>query len=149
MTDAARFRVSHSVKSRTDTVAKSVGNSILLSLLSGLILTAIYLAFSDGIIIVFGGTVNKETYNYSKEYFFWITLGLPFYIFGQAMNPVIRADGSPKFAMLSTLAGAVANIILDPVFIFGFRLGMMGAADILTAFITLAVIIKAYGKLRD
>ena len=44
------------------------------------------------------------------------------------MNTVIRADGSPKFAMLSTLAGAVANIILDPVFIFGFRLGMMGAA---------------------
>ena len=50
--------------------AKSVGNSIVLSLLSGLILTAIYLAFSDGIITVFGGTVNKETYNYSKEYFF-------------------------------------------------------------------------------
>ena len=57
-------------KSRGDTVAKSVGNSILLSLLSGLILTAISLAFSDGIITVFGGTVNKETYNYSKEYFF-------------------------------------------------------------------------------
>ena len=57
-------------KSRGDTAAKSVGNSILLSLLSGLILTAISLAFSDGIITVFGGTVNKETYNYSKEYFF-------------------------------------------------------------------------------
>lgn len=70
MTNAARFRVSHSVKSRSDTVAKSVGNSILLSFLSGLILTAIYLAFSDGIITVFGRTVNKETYNYSKEYFF-------------------------------------------------------------------------------
>lgn len=65
-------------KSRGDTAAKSVGNSILLSFLSGLILTAIYLAFSDGIITVFGGTVNKETYNYSKEYFFWITLGFPF-----------------------------------------------------------------------
>lgn len=57
-------------KSRGDTAAKSVGNSVLLSLLSGLILTAIYLAFSDGIITVFGRTVNKETYNYSKEYFF-------------------------------------------------------------------------------
>ena len=43
------------------------------------------------------------------------------------MNTVIRADGSPKFAILSTLAGAVANIILDPVFIFGFRLGSDGA----------------------
>ena len=44
------------------------------------------------------------------------------------MNPVIRADGSPKFAMLSTLAGAAANLVLDPIFIFGFRWGMMGAA---------------------
>ena len=49
-------------------------------------------------------------------------------MFGQAMNPIIRADGSPKFAMVSTLAGAVINIILDPVFIFGFKWGMMGAA---------------------
>lgn len=49
-------------------------------------------------------------------------------MFGQAMNPVIRADGSPKFAMASTLAGAGANIILDPIFIFGFKWGMMGAA---------------------
>ena len=44
------------------------------------------------------------------------------------MNPIIRADGSPKFAMVSTLAGAIANIILDPLFIFVFRWGMMGAA---------------------
>lgn len=49
-------------------------------------------------------------------------------MFGQAMNPVIRADGSPRFAMASTLAGTVTNMILDPVFIFGFRWGMMGAA---------------------
>lgn len=63
-----------------------------------------------------------------KNIFFWISLGIPFYMFGQAMNPVIRADGSPKFAMASTLAGAVINIILDPVFIFVFRWGMMGAA---------------------
>ena len=62
------------------------------------------------------------------EYFFYITLGVPFYMFGQAMNPIIRADGSPRFAMASTLAGAVINIILDPVFIFVFKWGMMGAA---------------------
>ena len=57
-----------------------------------------------------------------------ILLGIPFYMFGQAMNPVIRADGSPKFAMTSTLAGAVINVILDPIFIFGLKWGMMGAA---------------------
>lgn len=77
---------------------------------------------------MFGGTVNEETFRHSQEYFFYITLGIPFYMFGQAMNPVIRADGNPKFAMASTLAGAVINIILDPIFIFCFKWGMMGAA---------------------
>lgn len=106
----------------------SVGNSIVITIVSSLILCAVYLIFSDGIITVFGGTVNPETFRHSKEYFFWIATGIPFYMFGQAMNPVIRADGSPKFAMFSTLAGAVINMILDPVFIFVFRWGMMGAA---------------------
>lgn len=44
------------------------------------------------------------------------------------MNPIIRSDGSPKFAMISTVAGAVTNIILDPIFIFPMKMGMMGAA---------------------
>ena len=57
-----------------------------------------------------------------------LAAGIPFYMFGQAMNPIIRADGSPKFAMASTLAGAVINIILDPIFIFIFKWGMTGAA---------------------
>ena len=105
-----------------------MGNSILLAVVCGVILTIIYLAFSDQIIAMFGGTVNEETFRHSKEYFFWITLGIPFYMFEQAMNPVIRADGSPKFAMISTLAGAITNIILDPIFIFLFKWGMMGAA---------------------
>lgn len=76
----------------------------------------------------FGGSVNEETFRLSKEYFFYITLGVPFYMFGQALNPIIRSDGSPRFAMISTLAGALVNIILDPIFIFGFHWGMMGAA---------------------
>ncbi len=88
----------------------------------------LYLVFSEQIIAMFGGTVNEETLLNSREYFFYITLGIPFYMFGQAMNPIIRSDGSPKFAMISTLAGAVLNIVLDPVFIFVFRWGMMGAA---------------------
>jgi Na+-driven multidrug efflux pump len=49
-------------------------------------------------------------------------------MFGQAMNPIIRSDGSPRFAMVTTVLGAVVNIILDPLFIYGFRWGMMGAA---------------------
>ena len=107
---------------------KSIGSAVLLCVILSLILTAIYLFFQEQILTVFGGRVNDETFHHAKEYFFWITVGVPFYMSGQAMNPIIRSDGSPKFAMISTLAGAFANIILDPVFIFIFKWGMMGAA---------------------
>ena len=107
---------------------KSVGSVVVLSAASSLVLTALYLIFADAIISMFGGTVNEETFHYAQEYFFYISLGIPFYMFGQAMNPVIRADGDPRFAMISTLAGAVLNIILDPIFIFECKWGMMGAA---------------------
>ena len=106
----------------------TIGNAVTLSAASGIIVTALYLVFADTILAMFGGTVNDETFRQSQEYFFWITVGIPFYMFGQAMNPIIRSDGSPKFAMISTLAGAVFNIIFDPILIFGLRWGMMGAA---------------------
>ncbi|MDY2629667.1 MAG: MATE family efflux transporter [Lachnospiraceae bacterium] len=107
---------------------RSIGNSIILCIVCSLILTAVYLIFQEPILAMFGGTVNEGTFTNAKEYFFWITVGIPFYMFGQAMNPIIRSDGSPKFAMASTVAGAVINIILDPIFIFVFKWGMMGAA---------------------
>ena len=110
------------------TAKRSVGNAVVLAVSSGVVLAALYLAFATPIISVFGGTVNAETFRHSSEYFFYITLGIPFYMFGQAMNPIIRADGNPRFAMLSTLAGAAVNIVLDPIFIFVCRWGMMGAA---------------------
>ena len=115
-------------RNEVDKARRSVGNAVVLSIAGSLVLTAIYLVFADGIIAMFGGTVNEETFRHAQEYFFYITLGIPFYMFGQAMNPVIRADGSPRFAMVSTLAGAVINIILDPIFIFTCKWGMMGAA---------------------
>lgn len=96
-----------------DKASKTVGNAVILSIIIGVILTVLYLAFADPILTMFGGRVNNETFTQAKIYFFYITLGIPFYVFGQAMNPVIRSDGSPKFAMASTLAGCVVNIILD------------------------------------
>ena len=115
-------------RKKNEEARKSVGNSVVMVVLVSLLLTAVYLLFANGIIAMFGGTVNSETFHHSQEYFFYITLGIPFYMFGQAMNPIIRADGNPKFAMISTLAGALLNILLDPIFIFVFRWGMMGAA---------------------
>ena len=113
---------------RKEDAHRSIGNAILLCLGSSLILTALYLLAMKPILTFFGGRVNAETYACAKEYFFWIALGVPFYMFGQAMNPIIRSDGSPRFAMVSTVTGAVTNIILDPVFIFPLKMGMMGAA---------------------
>ena len=113
---------------RRDDAHKSIGSAVLLCIAASVVLMAVYLMFRDAILTMFGGRVNEETFVQAREYFFWIALGIPFYMFGQAMNPIIRSDGSPKFAMASTLAGAVVNIILDPVFIFVFRWGMMGAA---------------------
>ena len=107
---------------------RSVGNAIVMCIISSLFLTALYLIFANQILAMFGGTINEQTFYHSQQYFFYITLGIPFYMFGQAMNPIIRADGNPKFAMIATLTGALLNIILDPVFIFCFHWGMMGAA---------------------
>lgn len=115
-------------KKESEQAKKSVGNAITLCLFSSILLTIIYLVFQGPILTMFGGTINIETYMHSREYFFYITLGIPFYMFGQAMNPIIRADGSPRFAMCSTMVGAIINIILDPIFIYTFHLGMMGAA---------------------
>ena len=79
-------------RNEIDKAKRSVGNAVVLSVAGGLILTAVYLLFADSIIAMFGGTVNEETFRHSQEYFFYITLGIPFYMFGQAMNPIIHAD---------------------------------------------------------
>ena len=113
---------------RKDDAHKTIGSAIILCLIVSVILTAVYLLFSEAILTAFGGRVNDGTFANAKEYFFWITAGVPFYMFGQAMNPIIRSDGSPRFAMISTVAGAVTNIILDPIFIFPLHMGMAGAA---------------------
>lgn len=67
---------------KKDDAHKSVGNAILLCIIGSILLTAIYLVFMEPILTAFGGRVNEETFVYSKEYFFWISLGIPFYIFG-------------------------------------------------------------------
>lgn len=127
--DGCSTFVSMSLGSKNpDNAKKSVGSAIVSTIVSSLVLTAVYLLLSTSIVTFFGGTVNDQTFVYAKEYFFWITLGIPFYMFGQGLNPVIRADGDPKFAMIATLAGALTNIVLDPIFIFVLQWGMMGAA---------------------
>lgn len=113
---------------RQDRANRTVGNAVVLCVGTSIVVTVLYLVFANGLVTMFGGSVNEQTFRFAKEYLFWITVGIPFYMFGQAMNPIIRSDGSPRFAMVSTLAGCVANIILDPVFIYVTKWGMTGAA---------------------
>lgn len=111
-----------------DNARRGIGSSILAVIAVSIVLMAVYLVFQKPILTAFGGRVNDETFRLSKEYFFWITLGIPFYMFGQALNPIIRSDGSPRYAMLTLLLGAVLNIILDPICIYVLNWGMAGAA---------------------
>lgn len=105
-----------------------IGSSIIMVIVLSLVLMILYLIFQEPILTAFGARVNEETFRLSKEYFFWITLGIPFYMFGQALNPIIRSDGSPRFAMATLLVGAILNILFDPICIYILHWGMMGAA---------------------
>lgn len=75
--------------------SRCMGTAITLTLISSLLLMGIYLHFSQSLLLLFGGGVNEQTLEFSREYFFIIMLGIPFYMFSQAVNPMIRADGSP------------------------------------------------------
>ena len=102
------------------------GNAVTLTVLVSLLLTAIFAVGRDGCLAAFGATEANRAY--AVKYFTYLLPGIPFYMFGTAMNSVIRADGSPAFAMLSTLVGCLMNVVLDPIAIFALQMGMKGAA---------------------
>ena len=106
-----------------------VGNGLSILVMLALLLTLLGFACRPQILGLFGGDpAEAECYRYATEYFTIICTGLPFYMIGQGLNGTIRADGSPRYAMACTLAGAVANLVLDPLFIFVFGMGVKGAA---------------------
>lgn len=105
---------------------KCVGNAVALVVLIGIVLTIFLFAFQDSILWGFGATENNI--DYAREYYRWIAAGIPFFMFANSLNSVIRADGSPQFAMVSTFIGCIINVILDPIAIFVLGWGMMGAA---------------------
>ncbi|WP_338049750.1 MATE family efflux transporter [Pseudoflavonifractor phocaeensis] len=113
-------------KKDTETAHRSVGNAILMLLLCSVVLVALFALFRDPILAAFGATENNLPY--AIDYFSVIIIGIPFYIFTNGLNSIIRADGSPKFAMISTLVGCVMNVILDPIAIFLLDWGVTGAA---------------------
>lgn len=109
-----------------DTARKGVGNAVTLVVIVSIVLAAVFLIFINPILNLFGAT--DVLLPYALEYGYIIGIGLPFMMISGAINSMIRADGSPKFAMFSMVIGAVLNVILDPVFIFVFQMGVQGAA---------------------
>ena len=73
---------------RREDAHRSIGSSVVLVLIVSAAVTALYAVFQDAILTMFGGRVNEETFRQAKEYFTWITAGIPFYMFGQCMNPM-------------------------------------------------------------
>ena len=105
---------------------KGVGNAVTLVTVVSILLALIFLIWIDPILSLFGATDVLRPY--ALEYGYIIGIGLPFMMISAAINSMIRADGSPKYAMFSMVIGAIINVILDPVFIFVFHMGVQGAA---------------------
>lgn len=109
-----------------ETAKKGGGNAVTLVTIVSILLAVIFLVWIDPILTLFGATDVLRPF--ALEYGFIIGAGLPFMMISAAINSMIRADGSPKYAMLSMVIGAIINVILDPVFIFVFQMGVKGAA---------------------
>lgn len=113
-------------KKDTQSAHKAIGTGIVITFFTSLILMAIFFPLKTQLLTLFGASENSL--GMALEYFNIILAFFPVYMLSNMMNAVIRADGSPAWSMASMLFGAVINIILDPVFIFGLHWGMTGAA---------------------
>lgn len=113
-------------KKDTQSAHKAIGTGILVTLFASVVLMAVFFPLKAQLLTLFGASENSI--DMAIEYFNIILAFFPVYMLSNMMNAVIRADGSPAWSMASMLIGAVTNIILDPVFIFGLHWGMKGAA---------------------
>ena len=105
---------------------KYAGNGIVLMALFGIFLFLVTTIFLTPMLKFFGAT--NDVLPYAKAYTRITAFGFPFLIANTGMSKLILADGSPRYSMISMLAGAIVNTILDPLFIFVFNMGMTGAA---------------------
>lgn len=103
-----------------------VGNSLTLTIVSGFFLLVVGQMFLEPLLWLFGST--EAVMPYAVDYAGICLFGAPFMVISIGMNMLIRADGSPKYTMFSMIVGAMINVILDPIFIFGLGMGVKGAA---------------------
>ncbi len=116
-------------KKDEETSNKSVANAIITVIILSLLLVLIGFIFKMPILNLLGiNGYNEKCQKFTMIYYTIILCGVPFYMFSSAMSSVIRASGRPLYSMLSTIVGAIINLILDPIFIYGFNMGVKGAA---------------------
>lgn len=113
-------------KQNTDKARAIVGTATTLLVASGVIIMVVVNIFLNDLLWLFGAT--NQTIDYAVKYTRITSFGIPFLLFSTGFNPIIRADGSPIYSMLSVLTGAILNTILDPIFIFVCNWGIAGAA---------------------
>ena len=111
---------------KKDEAEKILGNCFSTLLIFAVILTIIFGIFAKSLLILFGASEN--TLPYALDYFLIYNVGNIFVLIVMGMNPFLTTQGFAKFSMLTTVIGAVFNIILDPIFIFGLGMGVKGAA---------------------
>ncbi len=113
-------------KKDNDTAEKIMGNCFFMQIIISVILTVCLLIFNRDLLMLFGASQN--TIDYAVEYMSVYALGTIFVQLTLGMNSYITAQGFSKISMLTVLIGAVVNIILDPIFIYGLNMGVSGAA---------------------
>lgn len=113
-------------KNDSKSAHKAIGTGITITLLVSLLLMAGLMPFKTPILYFFSASEN--TIELASTYFTIIMIFFPINMLANMVNSIVRADGSPGFAMTSMLAGAIVNIALDALFIFTFKMGMSGAA---------------------
>ncbi len=114
---------------RYDEAALTMGNGIAISLLAGLIITlSMELLLQPVLRLCGGNTVSAQTFEYAVEYARITLIGIPFVCVSMTVSSIIRAQGSPRYAMLCNIAGCITNIVLDAWFVLGLHWGVAGAA---------------------
>ncbi len=108
------------------TAPKAIGTGVTLTLAASILLLCVFYPLKTQALTLFGASENSI--GMAVEYLEIILIFFPAFMLSNMMNSVVRADGSPGWAMIAMLTGAAINIILDPLFIFGFHWGMTGAA---------------------
>ena len=126
-----------------------VGTSVTSLFIIGVILTILIHIFLEPLMYAFGST--DEILPYAKTFAGISSLGIPFLLLSISTNPMVRSDNSPKYSMYAIVLGAVLNIILNPIFIFGFGWGIAGSAwaTVISQFISAAILLFYFTRFKS